>query len=469
MNTTTKQATRTGRMTGIRRSSFATFANFWTLVCLLASCSTLLAEEPSASGTRPDSVKPLFRDFMGINGHTLSFKPALFEPVCQLVRDYHPIDWDFGKETDYPLEFPKARNGVDWNAVYGPWKERGFTINACLKFGDIPVEQWQDLAKDAENYGQQFASSFGPESQSGLVQSIQIGNEPGKYDDVQYREIFKSMATGIRRADPKMTIATCNIYVGDSGDYHKSVDCLVGLEDLYDALAIHAYAMLNSWPKWERSYPEDPRFPGFIRDIDRLINWRNENASDKEVWLTEFGYDSSTKTPTQDDEFAQWKGCTDTEQAQWLVRSFFLFATRDLQRAYIFFHNDQDEPKLHASSGLTRNYAPKPSFYAVSHLQATLGDYRFSRVVSQLADDLCLYEFEHGQDTAKKIWVAWSPTGNQRSVTVEIPIGDRQIESIECMPLSAEPPSQIDVEQDRDQLILSISESPTYIRLSEPR
>jgi hypothetical protein len=48
---------------------------------VLAGC--LQAAEPP---------RPLMRDFIGINGHTVQFKPALYQPVCRLVRDYHPVN-----------------------------------------------------------------------------------------------------------------------------------------------------------------------------------------------------------------------------------------------------------------------------------------------------------------------------------------------------------------------------------------
>ena len=406
--------------------------------------------------------KPLFRDFMGINGHTVNFKPKLYRPVARLVRDFHPIDWDLGDDTAHPLEFPFARNRVNWESVYGSWKEQGIEIDACLMFSAIKPDGWKDLANDAKRYGSSFANNFGPSSQLGLVSAVEIGNEPGNYDHDTYMKVFRNMAEGVREADPKMKIATCNVYADSGGDYHKPAQRFLGLEDLYDILSIHSYAMISSWPKWERSYPEDQQFPGFIRDIDRLIQWRNDNAPDKEVWLTEFGYDSSTKKPTNDDEFAQWQGNTDKEQAQWLVRSFFLFATRDLQRAYIYFFNDEDVPKLHNASGLTRNYEPKPSYYAVSHLLTSLGDFRFSRIVQQTPGESYVYEFAHESDDDIAVWVAWSPTGSDRSGTVEVEADGWRVQRGEQMPLSKEPPLSITSNVSGDKITFPISESPNY-------
>ncbi|MDA8744171.1 hypothetical protein N9N28_06015 [Rubripirellula amarantea] len=452
-----------------RRYQSLSFVLFMFLVATGLSTSTwgqdARPQTTPATESRVPPAKPLFRDFMGINGHTVNFKPELYRPVARLVRDYHPIDWDLGDDTAYPVEFPFARNGVNWESVYGSWKEHGIEIDACLMFSSIAPDRWKNLQADAERYGSEFAKNFGPSSKRNLVSTVEIGNEPGNYDHDTYIEVFRSMAKGVRKADPKMKIATCNVYADEGGDYHKPADRFLGLDELYDVLSIHSYAMISSWPKWERSYPEDQRFPGFIRDIDRLIEWRNNKAPDKEVWLTEFGYDSSTKKPTKDDEFAQWEGSSDTQQAQWLVRSYFLFATRDLQRAYIYFFNDEDVPKLHNASGLTRHYQPKPSYFAVSHLLQTLGDYRFSRVVQRQVDQSCVYEFAHETDPNQAIWVAWSPTGVDRKSEVEVDLDGWQIERGEQMPMVDETPDTVTVTREGEKVVLPISESPSYFWL----
>ena len=46
--------------------------------------------------------KPAMRDFIGLNVHTVLFKPILYRPVTSLVRDYHGIDWDLGNDASMP-------------------------------------------------------------------------------------------------------------------------------------------------------------------------------------------------------------------------------------------------------------------------------------------------------------------------------------------------------------------------------
>ncbi len=424
--------------------------------------SPVFAQTQATPTAKP---KPLMREFMGINGHTVLFKPELYAQTCRLVRDYHPLEWDTGAETDYVLDFPFARNRVNWEQVYGSWKQAGMQTDACIQIETHAPTAWRDMAADANRYGRLFAKHFGPSSALSVVQSVEVGNEPGKYSDAEYRTVFENMAQGFRDGDSKLTIATCNVNVGASGDYHKSVQCLAGLEALYDVLNVHTYAMLEQWPTWKRSFPEDSRLPAYWKDVDELIEWRNAHAPGKEVWITEFGWDASTQSPAPTGDFAKWQSNSELEQAQWLVRAFLLFAARDVDRAYLYFFNDDDQPQLHGSSGLTRRFEPKPSFHAVAHLFQTLGDYRFSKVVDAQTDAVMVYEFARGDDPHDVIWVAWSPTGEERIESVELELGSRQLLSASRMPTATGSAPSVESVSSAGRLRLDISESPTYLHL----
>ncbi|MDA1232827.1 MAG: hypothetical protein O2856_18820 [Planctomycetota bacterium] len=405
-------------------------------------------------------TKPLFRDFMGINGHTVRSFTGKFADWFVTI---HPMEWDTGPDTNYKLDFPFARNRVSWEHVYGAWKKAGFRTDACVMIETHKPDAWNDLPADTHRYGKLFAENFGPTSKLALVESIEIGNEPGKYSDDDYRRVFENMASGVREGDPKLKIATCNVNVGKSGDYHKSVKCVEGLESLYDVLNVHSYAMLEEWPTWKRSFPENTKLPKFMQDIDELISWRDQHAVGKEIWLTEFGWDSSTKSPPPTGDFAKWHGNTDIEQAQWLVRTFFLLATKDVDRAYLYFFNDDDAPQLHGASGITRNYVPKPSFYALAHLYKTLGDYQFSRIVDVANSEALVYEFAHESDASKLIWVAWCSTGINKKTTLKIPVEGITVQFAESMPLVAGVVPRIEVSSDHDEIKIEVGESPTYI------
>jgi hypothetical protein len=330
-------------------------------------------------------------------------------------------------------------------------------------FETLRREQWKNLADDSRAYAERFARVLGPSSTNALVESVEIGNEPGKYSDADYRVLFENMARGFKAGDPRMRVATCNLVAGKSHDYAKSVECVAGLEALYDIINVHSYAQLVGWPTWRRSFPEDPLLKEYLPDVRRLCEWRDRQAPGKEVWITEFGYDATTRKPDPKSDFKDWIGVTDEQQAQWTVRSWLVFATLSVQRSYYYFFNDEDAAQMHGAAGLTRHFQPRPVFYAAAHLQRTLGDYRFARVVAKRAGEAMLYEFTHETDAHRRIWVAWSPTGTGRTAQFDLPVYEGTIERAECMPLRAEESVALPLTSDARQIPLN--ESPLYLFL----
>ena len=415
-------------------------------------------------------ARPLMREFVGINGHTVQFKPALYQPVCTLVRDYHPVEWDLGRTTAELPEFPLAKNQVDWSNVYGAWREKGWLIDVCLMFESIKRTNWNNIETDTKAYARAFAREFGPSGNRKLVNSIEIGNEPGKWSDEDYTAVFRSMAEGIRQGDPKLKIVTCNVTTGKSGDYEKSVNCVERTVDLFDVLNVHSYAQLTGWPTWRRSFPEDPKLKRYLPDIKALCAWRDQHAPTKAIWITEFGYDSSTKKPQGNGDTAKWIGVTDEQQAQWLVRSLLVFSSMPVERAYIYFFNDQDKPSLHASAGITRNFQPKPSFHALAHLQRLLGNSRFDTIVTNAPGRIRVQQYR--EDANKIIWVVWSPTGEGKNFTAVLPNSPGKLVDSQRMPLTAaarDPDAKPVARQKSDGTIeVAVEESPIYLVLEKP-
>lgn len=414
--------------TSIRSSSIFYIIFLFIGISFHTSCSRSKFSTPSWERKEIPIIgeRPLFKDFMGINGH-FTFRPELYSQVCRLVRNYHDLNWDVS-EPGGVHEPPYAINGVNWDEhIYGPWKAHGFETDICLQFSEFNAENpnyktlWHDQGDWAYSYGQAIASYYGPSGNHRLATSIEIGNEPGiNFDAALYKEIFKNMASGIRNGDPKIKILTPYVTVSTPDEYSQDLKGIYSDSDilpLYDVINMHSYAAVP--PKegpFNRSYPEDPRI-NYLKEIDKTIAWRDKYAPDKEIWITEFGYDASTPEAMERRTGwgleLDWQGFTDEQQAQYLVRSFLAFAERDVKRAYLYFYNDEDYPFIHSSSGITRFFEPKTSFWALKQLYETLGDYRLKRVVKKDDNEVYVYEFEHGSDADRLIWVAWSPTGTQ--------------------------------------------------------
>ncbi len=413
-----------------------------------------------ADGTASE-VRPLMRDFVGLNGHTVQFRPELYAPVGRLARDYHPVEWDLGTNTSEMPEWPFAKNRVDWSKVYGSWRNSGWSIDVSLMFETVPLTRWANLERNARRYGEVFAREFGPSGKRKLVDSVEIGNEPGKWSDEEYSRVFQALAEGIRSGDAQLKICSCNLTTGKSTDYEKNVQCVARFTNLLDVLTIHTYAQLEGWPTWQRSFPEDPKLLHYLQDVEALCRWRDSYARDKPVWITEFGYDSSTGTPAPTGDFAKWKGVTDMEQAQWLVRSLLVFSSVPVARAYIYFFNDEDQAQLHSSSGLTRHFKPKPSFYAVAHLQRLLGEFRFKRIVTNEPGRRRVQEYQ--KDSGEIIWAVWSPTGDGTEITARLENLPGKLVRSERMPLSGADSVVPLAPEASGALRFPVQESPVYL------
>ena len=168
----------------------------------VGSAALLLASfSARAEGTAGAlAEKPLFREFMGLNGHTIQFKPLLYAPVCRAVRDYHP--WS-GTPAPTRVSRPRFRSrATAWTGGRStatgkpPAMRRMFA--SCSMTG--PQRPGRIFPGTPRAYGRAFAKAFGPSSGMKLVASAEVGNEPGNYDDESYRTLFESMAAGLRRA-----------------------------------------------------------------------------------------------------------------------------------------------------------------------------------------------------------------------------------------------------------------------------
>lgn len=448
------------------------------LASTLVAAAFVATAAPGPTLAAESDAKPLMRDFIGINGHTIQFNPELYAPLCRLVRDYHPYLWDIDGTSDKLRPFPVAQHidwedskgnfrpwhaPVNWHELYDSWKKEGFEIDACIQMG-AKAKDFKDLAKDSYAYGKAFAEYFGP-SHHNLVTSVEIGNEPAgnkAWSEEDYKTLFVNMARGVREADPKLKILTCTTEAGETDGWSMPTDLFKDTPELYDVLNVHKYALKSHWPAFERTYPENSSV-NYPATIQKTIDWRDANAPDKEVWITEFGYDASTKEPAPDN--AQWKDSTDLQQAQWIIRSFLVFSGMDLDRAYLYWFNDSDTPSFHAASGVTRNFVPKPSYWAMKHLYASLGDYRFSRAVEQNPEGAWVFEYVNGKDASDVVVVAWSATGDDRTLDHPLQLTGKLVKA-ERMPTTENEDTTVKLAPANDgRVTAQLTESPLYVWL----
>ncbi len=139
-----------------------------------------------------------------------------------------------------------------------------------------------------------------------------------------------------------------------------------------------------------------------------------------------------------------------------------VLAALGVDRAYLYFFNDDDTPHVHGSSGLTRNFVPKPAFHAVAHLQRTLGDCRF---VKTIREDAGGHIHEFIDDAKRRVWVAWKPEAPAAALTLDI--GKARIAKAERMPMSGGDAERVEVKIADGKATVDAAEAPIYLWLED--
>lgn len=114
--------------------------------------ATLVRKEDRQT-TGVKKQKNLFRDFMGLNVHSVGFKPELYKPVCRLVREYHPMVWavwsptgsNRGAEVVLPTLRGKIVRAEQMPLQAGKANPVAFHTEGdktTLKVGESPVYLW---------------------------------------------------------------------------------------------------------------------------------------------------------------------------------------------------------------------------------------------------------------------------------------------------------------------------------------
>src|SRR5690606_21447427 len=110
---------------------------------------------------------------------------------------------------------------------------------------------------------------------------------------------------------------------------------------------------------------------------EALIKFRDSYLPEKEVWITEFGYDTHPNSVQRAPSIGQLS--QDEVQGAWLVRSYLELAAAGVDRAAMYMLRDTENNNSgvqFSASGLTgnknTNHSPKPSWFYVYTLKNAL-------------------------------------------------------------------------------------------------
>lgn len=394
-------------------------------------------------------------------------------PPGGLVREYHTWGWDVeGPDRLVRFQPSGAAGGAAWffDDYYAKLKAAGCEVAPCLQ--QAPV--WLFDAKSGENkplapgsdpttpasYRKhaehlfQYAARYGSRkvadaeltlapgqprrSGMGLLRWLENWNEPDKtwwgrdprFDPYELAAMSSAdydghrgalgKGVGAKTADPTIRLAMGGL-AGLNLDYLKAMklwaDHHRGGSFPADALNLHHYSSTAG----EQGFQPDtkalsPEADHLKEKMQAIVDWRDANLPGKEVWLTEFGYDTNQGSPIYSAPIGSMSA--QEVQAAWLVRGYLALAAARVDRAAMFMLRDVDSKStgVFGTCGLVEekgSWKPKPSFFYVSALRHNLTGMRFGAEVPTGRADVKVYRFDGPKSRA---YAVWCPTSEDKHV-----------------------------------------------------
>ena len=472
--------------------------------------------------------KPM-QQLIGINGFVDD--PILRIKAAGSLREYHDWQWDEGNtDTTYP-GYPNNQYawspswvsgpgwGWDFDEFYSRIKQAGISVSPVLQgnapyitgFTDSlaqhkPIAGAKDPFQPASyiehaDYMFQFAARYGKSqvpagmlklrpgqpvlSGLGLTDYLENWNEPDKWwfgrggyfhpfefaalcsADFDGHEGNLGPGKGMKTADPQIKM----VMAGLASLNLEYVRCMKLWSDFNrtsgfpaDVLNFHHYSQ-NGY------HGISPEADSLRLKLSKLVEWRNRYLPGKEVWLSEFGYDTNPESPIA----SKPVGNADAQEMQgrWLLRSLLAAAAAGVDRAHIFMLRDvnHSNPNIYNSSGLTGEiwfgHQPKKSWFYVKAFSGLLNRHYFSSEKSTSDTRVLAYRFRTA-DADTLTDVIWCSTSEDLAINdylhnPSLPSGNwltyiYLLDHNDTIPLQQAPV------WNNNQLVLNINELPLFIR-----
>jgi hypothetical protein len=279
---------------------------------------------------------------------------------------------------------------------------------------------------------------------------------------------------GIKNADPDVRLVMGGLAKPDLNyiksiklwaDYHREGDLP------FDVVNVHHYCndgITQSSGSIGIS-PEDDNLKDLMKTF---VDYRNRFLPGKEVWITEFGYDTHPESVQRAPAIGTFT--QEEVQAQWLVRSFLELAAAGVDKAAMYMLRDVDPNSTTKfnTSGLcaskSNQWEPKPSWYYVNTMKNRLSGMTFDQEIASGNPDVRIYKFRHNPDNLVA-YAVWCPTSNETKVSgyeLNLAAGETQallVELIEGLAYGQEKSLHID----NQKISIDVSERPVFVLAAE--
>lgn len=298
----------------------------------------------------------------------------------------------------------------------------------------------------------QYCSSA-PMVGAGTVEWIEMGNEPdGSWNGIHnYLSAYQLAAAtsaaydghcatmvtpsaggyhlGGKNADSTMKFALAGVS-GVSNEYITAMIHWMKANRrdgsvAFDAFNVHHYMTKQiELPNGSTAYvgisPEEANIAEVLSD---LIEYRDKYYPDKEVWITEFGWDTnqSYATSTSAHAYAEYTGRQ--VQAMWLTRAYLIFSSIGIDKADMYMCEDTGVEEVsvgkygtcgvigyeYDENGNTVE-VKKDSYYYLATLKNTLAGFTFDSQVEAYDENVMIYRYTTAD--GKEAYAVWCKTSD---------------------------------------------------------
>ncbi len=412
--------------------------------------------------------------------------------------------------------------GWDFDAFYQQLKDAGIDVSPCLQGSapyivdhdpnrshDKPVYKGGDATRPESyvahaSYLFQFAARYGATAvdedllklkadqpvRSGLdlVRYIENCNEPDKWwegrdahflpaelaamcsADYDGHQGAMGSTVGVKNADPNMKLVLGGLARPDIeylramklwANFHRDGDMP------FDVINLHHYSTDGGGQGGQATTGISPEADGLRERFAAVVEWRDRYLPGREVWVSEFGYDTNPKSVFR----APAIGTFDNEevQAQWLVRSYLALAVAGVDRAQQFMLRDvnaENTGKFN-SCGLTtekwNHHQPKRSWYYVATLRHVLAGTRFDREIPSGDERVRIYRFR-SDDASRSVYAVWCPTSNQEEVKgFPLPLSEATTAALITLQPDSTTGQRTELHFDNNRIAIDVGERPVFV------
>lgn len=440
-----------------------------------------LEQEPTPA-PKPEQVafNITMDQMIGMNSYINT--PDKVHEAIGCVREYRPWRWNGVTDLETPINWGDISRKAGQNEYadmkignsddyYQKMKNMGIECVPCIhrhvdeenehenipNFGDDPLDPFS--YKIMADYSFQYIARYGSKKVSenllrttevspkksgmGLIRYFENWNEPnrwwgqpqGHFTPYQFAAFCSAsydghmnqmgVGFGVKNADPDMKYVHGGLAF-ILPDYLKAMKLW---SDYYrkgsfpaDVLNVHHYCNTRSeqHPEGE-AHGISPEEDHLKEKLQKLVKWRNENLPDKEIWLSELGWDTDSSTyqsAAQGHKLFPDKISMEEIQGQWLVRGYLACAAAGVDRMMMFLANDlKNYPHgVYGKCGfITVNEEYKPSWYYVKTLKNALTGMVFLDEYPSENENVWIYRFKNLQ-TGKGAYVLWCPTADGTTI-----------------------------------------------------